>query len=238
MPVHAFGQPADMDPILEVAQSYGLTVIEDACEAIGAEYKGKKAGSFGEISTFSFYATKNITTGEGGMILTNDDEKAEQSRLFRNHGQVDTYKHKSIGYNFRMTNISAAMGLVQMKKLEQFNEKRIENARFLSESLSGVEGIEVPDVSPEVKHVFHQYAIKIKNGKREQLIEALKKEEIESRVFYPTIYLNEPYQKMGYGKGLCPVSERLSGEALSLPVHPLLSREDLEKIVKTVKENI
>ncbi|HUX98107.1 MAG TPA: DegT/DnrJ/EryC1/StrS family aminotransferase, partial [Candidatus Deferrimicrobium sp.] len=158
IPVHLFGHPADMDPILEIAQKYNLFVIEDACQAHGAEYKGKRVGSIADLGCFSFYESKNMMTGEGGIITTNNPELAEAARLIRHHGEPSWYVYDRLGYNYRMNEMEAALGLVQLKKLEKLNAIRIDFANYLTENLKNVDGIQVPYVSKDVKHVFHAYA--------------------------------------------------------------------------------
>ena len=232
MPVHLFGLPADMDPIMEVARQHDLAVIEDACQAHGAEYKGKRAGSMG-TGCFSFYPTKNITTGEGGMITTNDEQIAEECRVIRQHGMRRTYYHDELGFNFRMTDVHAAIGLAQLPKLEQFNQARIANARFLSEHLRGVV---VPTVPEGYRHVFHQYTIRVPNGQRDALLEGLKERGIGTGVYYPVpVHKQTVYLELGYDVTL-PEAERAAEEVLSLPVHPGLSGDDLEEIVSAVND--
>ena len=161
VPVHLYGQPADMDGILEIAQKYNLKVIEDAAQAHGAVYKGKKIGSIGDFGCFSFYPTKNMTTGEGGMVTTNDEEYAEKAGMVRAHGESKRYEQSLLGYNYRMTDIAASIGLVQLKHIDEFNKIRNENAKYLSEGLADVEGITTPVVADNVTHVFHQYTIRV-----------------------------------------------------------------------------
>ncbi len=144
MPVHLYGQPAEMDSIKQIAEDHDLIVIEDAAQAHGAVYKGKKAGSLGDMGCFSFYPTKNMTTSEGGIITTENEEMAEKARVLRSHGESERYTHVVLGYNFRMTDIAAAIGIVQLKKLDKFNEKRIENAKYLTERIDKINGIDCP----------------------------------------------------------------------------------------------
>ncbi len=232
MPVHLFGLPADMQPIMEIAERYGLIVIEDACQAHGAEYNGKRVGSFG-TGCFSFYPTKNITSGEGGMITTNDEYIAEKCRTIRQHGMRRRYYHDELGFNFRMTDVHAAIGLSQLAKLEQFNARRIANARYLSEHLKGV----VTPIVPEGRrHVFHQYTIRIPDGRRDMVMEALKERGIGTAVFYPVpTHQQKFYRDLGYDQTL-PEAEKAAQEVLSLPVHPGLSSTDLKMIVEAINE--
>jgi perosamine synthetase len=233
MPVHLFGLCSDMDAILAIAEKYHLVVIEDACQSHGAENKGKRAGSFGS-GAFSLYATKNIMTGEGGMITTNDAEIAEKCRILRQHGMRRRYYHDELGFNFRMTDLQAAIGVVQVKKLDQFNQQRINNASYLSQYLKGVD---VPVCPKGYKHVYHQYTIRVKGGRRDALQAYLQERGIGTGVFYPvpvhkqSFYINE----LGYNQTL-PNTETAATEVLSLPVHPALSENDLETIVAVVNE--
>ena len=230
LPVHLYGQPAKMDQINQIANEHDLVVIEDAAQAHGAIYKDKMVGSLGEMACFSFYPTKNMTTSEGGMITTNNSEMADMARILRAHGEKERYQHVVLGYNFRMTDIAAAIGLVQLKKLDGFNQKRIENAEYLSAHLESINGIEPPYVSPEVQHVFHQYTVSVKDGKRNDLMEYLNQEGIGTGIHYPIpIYKQKLYQEMGYNDN-CPETEKAASEVLSLPVHPGLTIEELEKI--------
>ncbi|RLF84343.1 aminotransferase DegT, partial [Thermococci archaeon] len=159
--VHLYGQPADMKAFKEIAEDHKLYLIEDCAQAHGAEFEGQKVGTFGDIAAFSFYPTKNMTTGEGGMVVTNDGELAKKVDLIRNHGQAEKYLHVELGYNLRMTNIAAAIGRAQLKKLDGWNKKRIENAKLLSEGIKKIDGLTPPYVDPRAKHVFHQYVIRV-----------------------------------------------------------------------------
>jgi len=232
MPVHLYGHPAGMKEILELAEDYGLAVIEDACQAHGAEYRGKKAGSFG-TGTFSFYPTKNMTTGEGGMLTTGDREVAEKARLIREHGSKVRYLHEILGYNLRMTDIAAAIGIVQLGKLDNFNARRRKNAEFLSGKLAGLAGIRTPTVKEGCTHVFHQYTISVKE--RDRLAEFLGNEGIGSGVHYPKTIPGQPlYESLGY-TDMVPKAEKAAKEVLSLPVHPGLSEKDLKQISEAVR---
>ena len=157
LPVHLYGQSANMDRINEIAEKHGLIVIEDAAQAHGATCNGKNVGNMGDMACFSFYPTKNMTTSEGGIITTNDEDLAESAKIFRAHGASVRYHHDAIGYNFRMTDISAAIGLAQLEKIDGFNDKRIENADYLNEGLKDVEGVITPYCAYDSKHVYHQY---------------------------------------------------------------------------------
>ncbi len=241
LPVHLYGQPAKMDRINEIAQENNLVVIEDAAQAHGSMFQDKMVGSLGDMACFSFYPTKNMTTSEGGMITTNNSEMAEMARILRAHGEKERYQHVILGYNFRMTDISASIGLVQLKKLNGFNQKRIENAEYLTEHIKDINGIKPPYVSPEVRHVFHQYTIQVKNGKRNDLMKYLNQEGVGTGIHYPIpIYKQKLYRDMGYNDN-CPETEKSASEVLSLPVHPGLTIEELEKIVislEAASENV
>ncbi len=233
LPIHLYGLSCDMDPIIEIAQMYNLMVIEDACQSHGAEYKGRKVGSFG-TGAFSFYPTKNMTSGEGGMITTSDPAIDEKCRILRQHGMRKRYYHDVLGFNFRMTDIHAAIGLEQLKKLERFNSIRQANAKYLSDHLKGVV---VPHVPDGCKHVYHQYTIRVPGGRRDQLRTLLQEHGIGSEIYYPvpihqqTFYNNE----LGYNQKL-PETELAAQEVLSIPVHPSLSAADLQTIEATINE--
>ena len=232
MPVHLYGQTANMDEIMEIAEEHDVYVIEDAAQAHGSDWNGKKAGSIGHIAGFSFYPTKNMTTGEGGMITTNNDVLAERVSLIRNHGQTARYMHEELGWNFRMTNIAAAIGLIQLKKLEQANNMRRANAKFYDHSLP--DNVIKPYVNQKAKHIYHQYTIRVKN--RAVLIEELKKREIGFGIYYPRGNHEQPImKKLGYTAKL-PTTEKLCGEVISIPVHPLLSDENMEDVVNAIKK--
>jgi perosamine synthetase len=240
MPVHIFGQPAEMDALKEIAEDKKITIIEDAAQAHGAEHKGHKAGSIGDIACFSFYATKNMTTGEGGMITTNDPKLVKKTRLLINHGQIRKYHHASLGYNYRMTELCAAIGLVQLKKLDEFNEKRIENAKFLTKGFCGLSGLTPPFVKEDVKHVFHQYVVRVENTypkEREELATHLTEKGVGVAIHYPMpIYKQPLYLGLGYGRTVCPMTEEVCERVLSLPDHPSVTTEDLEYILNILKE--
>jgi dTDP-4-amino-4,6-dideoxygalactose transaminase len=240
LPVHLYGQPADMEALSALARRHGLALVEDACQAAGAAFGGRKVGSFG-TGCFSFYATKNMTTGEGGMITTDDAKLAARARLLRDHGQRRRYVSEVLGYNLRMTEVAAALGLTQLQKLDAFNERRRANARYLTEHLSGVT---TPQELPGRHHVYHQYTIRVslparQAGRgRDALLRHLRDRDIEAAVFYPLPVHKQPlYRGLGYRRRL-PVAERLSREVLSLPVHPGLSREDLDAVVSAVREGL
>jgi dTDP-4-amino-4,6-dideoxygalactose transaminase len=242
MPVQLYGQGGDMDGIMRIAKENNLMVIEDAAQAHGATYKkegstfdGKKIGSIGDLGCFSFYPTKNMTTGEGGMITTNDQEYANRAKMIRSHGESERYKHTILGYNFRMTDISAAIGIVQLKKLNDFNQKRIKNAKFLNKELSHVKGIKTPKTIDNSGHVYHQYTILVENGNRNDWVKFLNDNGIGTGIHYSTpIYKQELYENLGF-ENRCPVSEDVANKVISLPIHPKVTMDDLNTIVDVLK---
>ena len=231
LPVHLYGQPCDMDAIVEIARKHDLIILEDACQAHGSTYNGLPVGSFG-TACFSFYPTKNITTIEGGMITTNDSKIAERARLIRDHGSPRRYEHVMLGYNLRMNDLQAAIGLVQLEKLMGWNSQRQANAAYLTNELSKMKEVVPPKVRDGSQHVFHQYTIRIND--RDEAAQKLRDKGIGVGVHYPIPIHKQPlYQELGYDDSL-PNSEIASQEVLSLPVHPSLSRADLDSIVEAV----
>ena len=231
LPIHLYGLCCDMKPIMEVARKNNLAVIEDACQSHGATYEGKKTGSF-ETGTFSFYPTKNITSAEGGMITTNDEKLAEHCRILRNHGMRRRYYHEELGFNFRMTDVHAAIGLAQLHKLERFNTKRQANAAYYNIHLKGVITPYVPD---NCVHVYHQYTIRVPGGKRDALREHLKSQEIGTEIYYPVPIHQQSFYMKKYGSAQhFPESEKAAAEVLSIPVHPSLTQSDLESVVSAI----
>ena len=237
IPVHLYGQIADMDPIVESTKSYDLTIIEDACQAIGAEYKGKKAGSIGNLGCFSFFPTKNLGAyGDAGMITTNNEEFANNLKKLRVHGAESGYYHASIGDNSRLDTIQAAVLLTELPYLDDWNKKRIENAQYYSDLLKDIEEIDCPYIARERKHIFHQYSIRVKNNKRDALMDFLREKNIGSKIYYPLpLHLQECFRCLGYKKGDFPVSEKAAEEVLSLPVFPELTREEIEYVCNSIK---
>ncbi len=239
MAVHLYGQAADLDPLREVTESHDLFLLEDACQAHGARVGGSAVGSLGAAGCFSFYPTKLITTGEGGMVVTGDEALASAARRFRNHGARRKYEHEILGFNYRMTDLAAAMGLAQLRKIDQFVAARREHAAFLTKGLSDVDGIVTPSVLPDRTHVFYQYVLRVTKEfprSRDQVIQGLAERGVEARPCYP-----RPLQGQaafdGMGRAMdCPVALALLPEMMELPVHPALSAEDLEKIVAAVND--
>ena len=235
MPVQWYGQSADMDAICDIAEDHDLIVIEDAAQAHGSTFDGKKVGSLGDMACFSFYPTKNMTTSEGGMITTNNEELVEEAHIFRAHGSRVKYHHDDIGYNFRMTDISAAIGLAQLNVIDEFNKKRAENAAYLNNALAGVDGVITPYAREGSTHVYHQYTIRVEKGNRDDWIDVLTEEGIGTGVHYPIPLYNQPiYQKLGF-TGSCPNAEIAASGVISLPVHPSLTSDDLDLVIEAVK---
>ena len=229
IPVHLYGHPADMTRIDEIAQQHALAVIEDACQAHGAVWNGRRVGGFG-TGCFSFYPTKNMTTAEGGMVTTDDPRKAQHLRLLRSHGAERAYQHTELGYNFRMTDVSAAIGLAQLHRLDAFTRKRRANARYYQTHLNGVI---TPSEAAGALHVFHQYTIRVPQG-RDALQAKLAEEGIGSAVYYPKPLHQQPYyRELGFDDEL-PVAEAMSNEVLSLPIWPGLRRGDRARVAETV----
>lgn len=236
MPVHLYGNCAGIKELSELAEEKNLILIEDACQAHGAKEGNKKAGAY-STAAFSFYPTKNMTTGEGGMITTNNDELNQKMRMLREHGSKTRYYHEILGYNFRMTDINAAIGLIQLERLPSFNKARIRNAKILTKGLSKIKGIITPKVMPETTHVFHQYTIRVTEEfpvTRDELINILKEKGIGTGVHYPLPIHQQPlYKKLKY-KDKMPVAEKISKQVISLPVHPAVTEENLQYIIETI----
>ena len=235
--VDLFGKLCDYDAIRSGIPK-NVAIIEDACQAIGAERNGKKSGAWGEVGTFSLYATKNIMVGEGG-ILTTDSKAIDQSaRLFRNVGQSDRYVYENLGYHYRMPEMSAALGLSQLTKIEEFTGKRRKNAQTLMQGLAGVHGIILPKETG-MDHVYHQFTIRVTEAckhTRDEIYAFMFSQGIQVGIYYPKpLHLYPMFMEMGYKKGDFPIAEQASKEVLALPVHPLLTDDDLHTIIDTLK---
>jgi len=238
VPVHLYGQMCDVDAVAAICERRGLALIEDAAQAVGAAAGGRRAGASG-TGCFSFYATKNLQTGEGGMITTDDDVVADRARLLRSQGERTRYVTEEAGYNYRMTEIAAALGHAQLPKLDARNGRRRANAARLSELLAGNSRVVTPRELPGRRHVWHQYTVRVPAGRevRDRLQSSLRERGIETAVFYPTPIHRQPlYQRLGSGDVSCPVAERLADEVLSLPVHPALSAADVETVAAAVND--
>ena len=238
IPVHLFGQPADMDPILEFTRKYGLYVIEDACQAHGAAYKGKRVGTFGDTACFSFYPGKNLGAfGEAGAIVTGSAELNERIRILRDHGQVRKYFHSMIGWNCRMDGIQAAVLRIKLRQLEQANQRRRTHAAQYDAGLREFEGVVTPTEASYARHVYHIYAIRV--GNRNETMKSLADRGIATGIHYPVpVHLQEAYQGLGYGRGAFPIAERCAAEFVSLPMYPELTFSQVEQVIEGVKEAV
>jgi len=263
IPVHLYGQCCDMDSILAIAKRHRVAVVEDACHAVGADYKGRKSGSMGVTGCFSFHEQKNISTlGEGGMVVTNDPTVFERVALYRSHctrvyGRSTKYctldesrfpmgqrfwwqDFDDCGYNFRMTDVQGAVGVVQLRKLDALNQRRIENATYLSAGLRDVPGITLPTVKPGCKHVFHLYPIQIDAQKfgrtREDFIHAMLHERgVKVGTHYTPLHYATAFQRRGFTKGQFPVTEAVAERLVTLPINPRQSREALDYLIESVR---
>lgn len=232
IPVHLFGQTADMDPILEVASRHGLPVVEDACQAHGAEYKGRKAGTIGVAGCFSFYPGKNLGAfGEAGAVVTANDELKQKIVALRDHGQQRKYYHSMIGWNARMDGIQGAILRVKLKHLGRNNELRRRHAAAYNQALDGVDGVITPREASYGKHVYHLYAVRVRD--RDRIIAELGKRGVNCGIHYPVpVHLQEAYRELGYKRGALPVTERCADEFLSLPMFPELTTEQIDTVVR------
>jgi perosamine synthetase len=258
IPVHYFGYMADMNRIMKIAEKHNLYVIEDCAQAHGAEYYGKKAGAIGHAGAFSFFATKNMTTGEGGGITTNDEEMAKKARLIRAHGMINRDDHALLGYNYRMTEMEAAMGLVQLAKLDDFNAKRRANSEYLLDKLRDLEWLYIETFDPNVKHAYFWCPIRVleeKTGKpasdfgqhlkdnqigfRQRYQEPLNRQiMLKEMNFYPKgCPVTCPFygKKMDYSQAVVPNAEKVSGKIFGLPNHPKLEKRELDRVVEVVR---
>ena len=244
MPVHIFGQPAKMDAIMDIAKKHKLVVIEDACESLLSTYKGKKAGSFGQSAVFAFYANKQMTTGEGGMLVTNDAEVAALCRSLRNQGRAPNMQwldHDRLGYNYRLDEMSAALGLAQLENIHFLIKKRQELARWYSEALKPLaKHLQLPVPAKNATHTWFVYvvALKKKNIDRDRLIEQLKKKGVHAKPYLPSIHLFKFYRFRGHRKGECPVSEDVSSHTFALPFYIGLTKTDVARIAGIVEDVI
>ncbi|MGW1029252.1 DegT/DnrJ/EryC1/StrS family aminotransferase [Streptomyces sp. NPDC002577] len=233
MPVHLYGHPAAMDRLLALAERHGLAVLEDACQAHGAQLHGRPVGGFGTAGCFSFYPTKNMHTLEGGLVATSDPELARRLRLLRNQGMEERYANEIVGANMRMTDVAAAVGRVQLAQLPEWTERRRANAELLD---SGISALPVPYVADGARHVYHQYTVRVSHEARDAVQRELAVRGVGSAVYYPTpIHRLKPYALYaGPDAPDLPETDRASSEVLSLPVHPLLTPSELDRIVNAV----
>lgn len=238
IPVHLFGQTANIGPIKSLCQKYNLILIEDAAQAIGAEYYNQRATSIGDYGCLSFYPSKNLGAyGDAGMITTQDDAKAEKLSFLRNHGMNPRYYHKYVGGNFRMDAIQAAVLDIKLKFLDEWTSKRIANANLYDSLLAGIPEVITPTVAPwSTRHTRNQYVIRILNGKRQKVWDGLKAAHVGVDVYYPVpLHLQECFQYLGYHKGDFPESEQAALDSLALPIFPELTTEQIAYVAHSIK---
>ncbi len=235
IPVHLFGQTADMDPIMAIAKKRGIFVIEDACQAHGAEYKGRRAGSISDVGCFSFYPGKNLgAMGEAGAAVTNNVRLKEQMEMLRDHGQRKKYHHALVGWNARMDGMQGAILRVKLRHLDKANALRRQHAAAYRELLSQEPNIVLPTEAQERKHIYHLFAVRVQ--RRDAILETMSKAGVQCGIHYPIpVHLQEAYQALGLGTGTFPVAERCADEFLSLPMFPELSREQVETVARELK---
>lgn len=236
LPVHLFGQPADLDPIMAISRAHGIPVVEDAAQAHGARYKGHRAGSLGAAAAFSFYPGKNLGAfGEAGAVVTNDDALAAKMRMFRDHGQAKKYFHDIVGWNCRMDGIQGAVLSIKLRYLDERNQQRRERAAQYDALLQGVENLIIPVRSPDVEHSYHIYAVRVPN--RDAVLEAMGVAGIGCGIHYPVpVHLQNAYQDLGLGRGSFPIAERCAAEFLSLPMFPEMTAAQVEEVVTVLKK--
>ena len=236
IPVHLYGGACEISSVTEIAKKHGLFVIEDCAQALGAKYKGKFVGAFGDVGTVSFFPTKNLGAfGDGGAIFTQDENTAKKIKQLRSHGSSERYVHHFIGLNSRLDEIQAAILRVKLKYLDNWNSARQRAAKYYDELLKNIGDIVIPAVKPNTHHIFHQYTIRTK--KRDLIYEGLRKLNIESLIYYPIpIHLQKAFSYLGYKKGSLPVTEQICSEILSLPIYPEITPEIQEYIVEQIKD--
>ena len=255
VPVDFAGQPADLNEIVQIAEKYGLKIIEDGAHSLGSEYRGKRIGSFVDATTFSFHPVKPITTGEGGVITTNDEEIYKRMTRFRTHGITRDrnllgnkdegdwyYEQCELGYNYRLTDVQAALGLSQLKKIDTFIRTRREIVDAYNNAFSEIEGIIVPCEKEDRKSGYHIYVVRLDFNKiratRKEIFQALIAENIGVNVHYIPVYYHPYYRELGYQKGICPVAEQVYEEILTLPLYPSMSKIDILNVIEATKKVI
>jgi perosamine synthetase len=235
LPVHLYGLPCAMDALMRLAGEHDLAVLEDAAQAHGAAFHGRRAGTFGIAGAFSFYPSKNLTTGEGGMLVTQDAHLADSARMLVNGGQSSRYVYEVLGYNYRMTEVAGALGVAQLARLDERNARRRRNAAQLTAGLRDLEWLTLPVEPDGCFHVYHQYTVRAP-GVRDRLSRYLESQGIDTRVYYPVpIHKSPLYRRLGYGDVRCPEAERAAEEVLSIPVHPALEETEVARIVETIR---
>lgn len=243
LPVHVFGQPCEMDAIMDIAEDHDLYVIEDACEAIGAKYNGQKAGTFGDVSVFAFYPNKQMTTGEGGIIVTDDDDIAKSCRSLRNQGRSEDAEwldHVSLGYNYRLDEMSSAVGIGQINRIEELLEKRASVADRYTERLAGVEGVTIQHIDPRVRMSWFVYVIRVdEDTDRNEVMRKLRERGIGCRPYFTPIHLQPFYREMfGYNMGDFPVCEKVCDSTIALPFYGNMKEEDIDTVCSALEDCI
>lgn len=241
IPVHLFGQCAQMDAIMEISEKYGLAVIEDAAQAIGAEYKNRRAGSIGHYGCFSFFPSKNLgCIGDGGLVTTNDQNRADKLRILRNHGARPKYYHNLVGGNFRLDAVQAAVLSIKLPYLDSWTEKRQSNAAFYRKAFEQAglsDSIVLPPEIPDRRHIYNQFTVRIKNGMRDRILKTLREKKIGCEIYYPVpLHLQECFESLGHAPGDFPVSEAAANEVVSLPIFPELSEWEMQFVVDTLSQ--
>ena len=242
--VDVFGQPAEWDRLQEIAKKHNLKLIEDSAEAIGAEYKGRKAGSFGDAAVFAFYPNKQMTTGEGGVVVTSEEKIARLCRSMRNQGRSEGdgwLQHERLGYNYRISDINCALGIAQLERLDEILGRREKVAQMYNQRLKGLEGVKIPYVSPSVKMSWFVYVVRLDDyytlEDRERVLEELKKRGIGCSNYFPPIHLQPFYRKMfGYEEGDFPVTEKVSESTIALPFYNNLRKEEIDYVCQRLEE--
>lgn len=234
IPVHLFGQPAEMDPLMDIAERHGIRVIEDACQAFGAKYKGRPAGGLADAACFSFFPTKNLgTLGDGGLIATSDDQLAERIRKLRQHGSKIKYYHQMIGYNSRLDEIHAAALLLCLRYIDQWNEQRRRLADRYRDGLRSSSDILIRDAKPSVEHIYHLFCVECE--RRDELMNWLKTKGIQSGVYYPVpLHLQHVYRSLGYKEGAYPIAEAAAKKLLAIPMSPFLTEAEQQHIIQAI----
>ena len=237
VPVDLYGLSADFTPIRKIAEEHGLAVVEDAAQAHGATYAGKPAGAFSDAACWSLYASKNITTGEGGVVTTDSDEIAETLRLIRTHGEKAKYASLMLGYNYRMSEIQAAIGNVQLEKLPSFVAKRRENAKRLTEMLTVSDRLKLPEETAERRHSWYLYTVRLQNAtekERDRIVEELQRKDIGAATYYVHPVHLMPYYRENFGEHTLPETEKAAQQVFSLPIHPGVTEAQVDHIGKTL----
>lgn len=247
IPVDFTGQPVDIDEIMVIAKEHNLVVIEDGAHSLGATYKGRKVGTTADMTMFSFHPVKPVTTAEGGVIVTDNEDYYKRLLKFRSHGIEPTafaaeqggwyYEMTDLGYNYRMTDLQAALGVSQMKKLDGFIARRQEIAATYTEAFKKVDGIITPKQLEDTASGWHLYMVQLEEADRKQVFDAMRAENIGVHVHYIPVYWHPYYRELGYKRGLCPVAEEWYKKALTLPIHPSLSKYEIERVISSIIEN-